>query len=276
LHPDFIADVYFDRGVAYQAKGEHKKALEDFTWVRKNVSDREYIEVVEQKIRELTNKEGRKYTEAVDDLADRVIAASFLLWDRRETLREIVRDLESINWTRVALENMLFFQHLIDRYASGLYGAEIRATLMDRLYESLSRKFAATGAIRKDRLNDFYNIFIAKLNKRNAEYGSYELERVIANEFTIGRNETVLSERERMKNFSTIMLTDTAIQEAKHENFKYLEKSLLWHFANIIATLLGEPNSIKVTAYVRNLAISSLLMIHPLRGLKKIVNSFSA
>ncbi|MBE0415693.1 MAG: tetratricopeptide repeat protein [Dehalococcoidia bacterium] len=56
LHPEFTADVYFNRGVAYQAKGEYKKALEDFKRVRKNVSDREDIEVVEQKIRELTSR----------------------------------------------------------------------------------------------------------------------------------------------------------------------------------------------------------------------------
>lgn len=54
LQPEFIVDVYFNRGLAYQGKGEYKKALEDFKWVRKHVSDREDIEVVEQKIRELT------------------------------------------------------------------------------------------------------------------------------------------------------------------------------------------------------------------------------
>lgn len=56
LQPEFIVDVYFNRGVAYQAKGEYKKALEDFKWVRKNVTDREDIEVVEQRIRELTSR----------------------------------------------------------------------------------------------------------------------------------------------------------------------------------------------------------------------------
>ncbi len=56
LQPDFVVDVYFNRGIAYQAQGEYKKALEDFKWVRKNVSDREDIEVVERKIRELTKR----------------------------------------------------------------------------------------------------------------------------------------------------------------------------------------------------------------------------
>lgn len=165
---------------------------------------------------------------------------------------------------------MLFFQHLIDRYAFGLYGAEIRAMVMDSLYEALVTKFPETGAIRSDRLDDFYNIFIDSLNERNEEYGSYKLEKVIADEFTMGGDETVLSENERMKNFSTIMLTDIAIQEAKDENFKHLEKSLLWHFANRIATLLGEPNSVKVTAYVHNAVIVGLLVIHPLKELERI------
>ncbi|MBE0449020.1 MAG: tetratricopeptide repeat protein [Actinobacteria bacterium] len=54
LQPEFMVDVYFNRGGAYQAKGELEKALDDFKWVKKNVSDRESIEVVEQKIRDLT------------------------------------------------------------------------------------------------------------------------------------------------------------------------------------------------------------------------------
>lgn len=59
LQPEFIVDVYFNRGIAYQGKGEYKKALEDFKWVRKNVSDLEDIEIVEQKIRELTRGDKR-------------------------------------------------------------------------------------------------------------------------------------------------------------------------------------------------------------------------
>ena len=66
------------------------------------------------------------------------------------------------------------------------------------------------------------------------------------------------------------MLTDIAIQEVRHENFKHPGKSLLWHFANRIATLLGEPNSVKVIARVHNYAIGWLLMIHLLKEFRKI------
>ena len=54
LQPEFVVDVYFNRGVAYQGKGEYKKALENFKQAGKNLSNREDIEVVEQKIREVT------------------------------------------------------------------------------------------------------------------------------------------------------------------------------------------------------------------------------
>lgn len=54
LQPAFIVDIYFNRGIAYQAQGQYKKALEDLKRVRKNISEPEDIEVVEQKIRELT------------------------------------------------------------------------------------------------------------------------------------------------------------------------------------------------------------------------------
>ncbi len=54
LKPAFIVDIYFNRGLAYQAQGQYKKALKDFKWARRNISEPEDIEVVEQKIRELT------------------------------------------------------------------------------------------------------------------------------------------------------------------------------------------------------------------------------
>jgi len=85
LKPEFIADVYFNRGILYQRKGEYKKALEDFKWIKKNVSNREDIEVVEQKIRELSKGGamglfGRKKTDyrkvALDMYLDNIYKAA--------------------------------------------------------------------------------------------------------------------------------------------------------------------------------------------------------
>lgn len=55
LKPDFIQDVYFNRGVAYQGKGESNKALADYKRVLNLISNPEDIEVVKNKIRELTS-----------------------------------------------------------------------------------------------------------------------------------------------------------------------------------------------------------------------------
>jgi len=220
----------------------------------------------------MEKEEEENYLEVINRLADKVIAASFLLWEKREALKKIVKNIEGINWSVVAYESMLFFQHLIDRYAFGLYEAEKRATIMDSLYEQLVRKYAETGAVRAERINDLYRIFVVDLNERNEEYGGYQLEKVIADEFTTGRDELVRDDSERQKIFSTIWLTDISIRNAKPSDFKPLETSLLWQFAKRIAELLGEPSSIEVIAYVRNYAIGSLMMIHPLKELQIIVN----
>jgi hypothetical protein len=220
----------------------------------------------------MEKEEEENYLEVINRLADKVIASSFALWERRKALKNIVKDIEGINWSVVAYESMLLFQHLIDRYAFGLYGAETRATIMDSLYEPLVRKYAETGAIRAERINDLYRIFVDNLNERNEEYGGYQLEKAIVDEFTMGRDEPVRGDSEREKIFSTILLTDAAIRDAKSSDFKYLETSLLWQFAKRIAELLGEPNSIKVIVYVRNYAIAGLTMIHPLKELQIIVN----
>lgn len=180
------------------------------------------------------------YDECISRLADKVIGLSFAMWAQRDTMEEVVenvQDRENIDWTMIAFEYMMCFRHLIDRYAFGLYGAQFRAELMDSLYDPLLRKFVETGAVRADRLEEFRSIFIDALNERTAEYANYALN------------------------------IDAIDHEGAHE---VLEGTLLWEFGKRLASIIGGTNPARVTAYVRDMVIAGLLVIAPLKMLEEV------
>lgn len=182
--------------------------------------------------------DAQKYDECVNRLADKVIGLSFALWaerDRSGGILQGLQDRDSIDWSTVAFEYMMCYQHLIDRYAFGLYGSQFRAEVMDSLYDPLVRKFAETGAVRADRLEEFRSIFTDTLNERNAEYANYN--------------------------------TDAPNQENADE---VLKGTLFWEFGKRIATIIGATNVMWVSACVRKMYIAGLLVLEPIKELKEL------
>lgn len=257
-----LAPYIYEAGRMYQTPEDYRKngPITQWTW---------RVDLAAGTVETTNNID--KYDECINRLGDKVIGLSFALWhdeQAREEIMQNVQDRAKVDWNMVAFEYMICFQHLIDRYAFGLYGAQFRDKVMDSLYNPLFEKFAETGAVRANMLQDLGSTFIDTLNESNAEYGNYKLEKVIADEFSNGEHGRVMQSEERREKFLTICLNIDAINQDNAE--EVLKGTLLWEFGKRIATIIDGTNLARVSAYVRNNVIAALLVIEPVKELKQL------
>lgn len=213
------------------------------------------------------------YELAIDNLTDQLIAGAFAMTSKRgqEEMSSIVSDMETVNWNTIAIETMLFFHHIIDRYLEGLYGQEVRAQIMDSLELPLVGKFAKAGSVSDENMDAFHKMYVHNLGQRCAEYTNYEPGNVIDDEITLGADGTVLSDKERTEKFASIFISEDDISEANSGDTEGFEAQLLWQFGRRIAELLGEPDSAKVITYVYRYTIAFLfLTLNPVKELNRL------
>jgi hypothetical protein len=73
---------------------------------------------------------------------------------------------------------------------------------------------------------------------------------------------------ERLKKFSSIYANIDNFGQGRTE--AVLKGTLLWEFGERIATIIGGRNPSSVSAYVRNMVITALLVIDPVKELKQL------
>ncbi|MFC2027427.1 hypothetical protein ACFLU3_01935 [Chloroflexota bacterium] len=213
------------------------------------------------------------YEKAIEDLTDQLIAGAFAMTSTRgqEEMSSIVNDIAIVNWNTIAIETMLFFHHIIDRYLEGLFEQEMRAKIIDSMELRLIGKFAKAGSVSDENIGDFHKMYIHKLEQRSTEYRNYELGEVIDEEITLGVEGFVLGNKVRTEKFAAIFLSEDDISEVSSEDIEGIEVPLLWQFGKRIAELLGEPQSTKALVYVYRYTVAFLfLTLNPVKELNNI------
>ena len=213
------------------------------------------------------------YSNAIDELTDQLVAGSFAMISGRgfDELSSIVKNTSSIKRNIVAIENMLFFHHIVDRYTSILCDTDSYSRIMSDIEPIIIGKFARAGSVPEDNLNDFHDMYLNNLRQRNTEYGKFEFEAVIAAEINSAKEGIILDNEERKKAFATIFLSDSDVDESKKEGFTNFQNYLLWRFSNKIAELMDEAESSKVVAYIHRYTIAFLFFtIDPLTTIKDV------
>ena len=219
------------------------------------------------------NENVNGYSRTIDDLTDQLVAGSFAMISGRgfDELSSIVKDQVSIKINIVAIENMLFFHHIIDRYAAILFDTDKYSRIMKDIEPILVSKFARAGSVPEDNLGNFCDMYLKNLGQRNTEYSRFEFETVISAEISSGKEGILLDAEERKKDFATIFLSDSDVEASKNEGFESLQNFLLWQYSNKIAQLMNEAGSSKVIAYVHRYAIAFLFFtINPLVTIQNI------
>ena len=215
------------------------------------------------------------YELAIDNLTDQLIDGAFAMTSKRgqDEMSGIITDMSVVNWNTIAIETVLFFHHVIERYAEGLFGQEVKAKIMDSLELPLVGKFAKAGSVSDENMDTFHKMYVHNLEQRCAEYTKYELGNVIDDEITLGADGTLLSDKERTEKFAGIYISEDDVSEASSRDDEGFQVHLLWQFGRRIAELLGEPDSAKVITYVYRYTIAFLfLTLNPAKELNSLRN----
>ena len=215
------------------------------------------------------------YELAVDNLTDQLIAGAFAITSKRgqDEMSGIITDMSVVNWNTIAIETVLFFHHMIERYAEGLFGQEVKVQIMEKLELPLVGKFAKAGSVSDENMDNFHKMYVHNLEQRCAEYNKYQLGNVIDEEIALGADGTFLSDKERTEKFASIFISEDDISEASSGDDEGFKAQLLWQFGRRIAELLGEPDSAKVITYVYRYTIVFLfLTLNPVKELNSLRN----
>lgn len=223
-----------------------------------------------------------EYELAVDTLTDQLIAGAFAMTSKRgqEEMNGIITDMGAVHWNTIAIETMLFFHHIVERYAEGIFGQEISVLIMKDIDPPLIGKFAKAGSVGDDNMDAFHKMYIHNLEQRRTEYTNYELGNVIDEEITYGTDGNILDYKERTEKFASIFISEDDISETHYDASEDFKTQLLWHFSKKIAELMGEPDSIKVTTYVYRYIIAFLFFtfnpVKELNSLKSLLDTNDA